>query len=83
MRTAVAVAVLCALSAPAMAQELAPNFLKNEPYFISPWSVVYVDNGACGVGKVLRVTGALGALRRKKVCIPMGREEASRAIAVP
>ena len=66
-----------------MAQELAPNFLKNEPYFITPWSVVYVDNGTCGVGKVLKVTGALGALRRKKVCVPMGREEASRSIAVP
>jgi hypothetical protein len=83
MRTVVAFALLCAISAPATAQELAPNFLKREPYFLSPWSVVYVDNGTCGVGKVLKVTGALGALRRKKVCMPMGREEASRTIAMP
>ncbi|CAN5386501.1 hypothetical protein BH10PSE10_BH10PSE10_27910 [soil metagenome] len=79
----VPVVFVCAVSAPCHAQELTPNFLKNEPYFLSPWSVVYVDNGTCGVGKVLKVTGALGALRRKKVCMPMGREEASRTVAVP
>ena len=83
MRTVVAVALLCAVSAPCPAQELTPNFLKKEPYFLSPWSVVYVDNGSCGVGKILKVTGALGALRRKKACVPMGREEASRSFATP
>lgn len=83
MRTVVALALLCGASAPCLAQDLAPNFLKKEPYFLSPWSVVYVDNGTCGVGKVLKVTGALGALRRKKVCVPMGREEASRTFATP
>ena len=65
MRTVVALALLCTVSAPCLAQELSPNFLKNEPYFLSPWSVVYVDNGSCGVGKVMKVTGALGALRRR------------------
>lgn len=83
MRTVVALALLCTVSAPCLAQEMSPNFLKKEPYFLSPWSVVYVDNGSCGVGKVLKVTGALGALRRKKACVPMGREQASRAIAIP
>ena len=83
MRAIVSFALLCAVSAPCQAQELTQTFLKKEPYFISPWSVVYVDNGTCGVGKVLKVTGALGALRRKKACVPMGREEASRTIAVP
>jgi hypothetical protein len=83
MRTVVALALLCSVSAPCLAQELSPNFLKKEPYFLSPWSVVYVDNGSCGVGKVLKVTGGSGALRRKKTCVPMGPEQASRAVAVP
>ncbi|MBB5051291.1 hypothetical protein HNQ36_001245 [Afipia massiliensis] len=83
MRTVVAVAFLCGVSAPCMAQEMSPNFLKKEPYFLSPWSVVYVDNGTCGVGKVMKVTGAIGALRRKKVCVPMGPEQASRTFATP
>lgn len=83
MRTVVAAALLCAVSAPCLAQDLTPNFLKKEPYFLSPTSVVFVDNGSCGVGKVLKVTGALGALRRKKICVPMGAEQASRVIATP
>ena len=75
MRTVVALALLCTVSAPCLAQELSPNFLKKEPYFLSPWSVVYVDNGSCGVGKVMKVTGALGALRpivraAPLLCIP-------------
>lgn len=83
MRTVVALAFLCTVSAPCMAQEMSPNFLKKEPYFLSPWSVVYVDNGTCGVGKVMKVTGAIGAVRRKKVCVPMGPEQASRTFATP
>jgi hypothetical protein len=66
-----------------LAQELSPNFLKKEPYFLSPWSVVYVDNGTCGVGKVMKVTGGSGALRRKRACVPMGPEQASRVVAIP
>ena len=83
MRAVIVLALLCGVSVPCTAQELAPNFLKKEPYFLSPWSVVYISDGSCGVGKVLKVTGALGALRRKKVCVPMGREEASRTFATP
>lgn len=83
MRTVFALVFLGAFSVPSLAQDMSPNFLKKEPYFLSPWSVVYVDNGTCGVGKVLKVTGALGALRRKKVCVPMGPEQASRVVAIP
>lgn len=83
MRSVIAVGVLCVIAGPCFAQSLSPNFLKKEPYFLSPYSVVFVDNGSCGVGKVLKITGAIGALRRKKVCVPMGREEASRTIATP
>lgn len=83
MRTVFALVFLGAFSVPCLAQDMSPNFLKKEPYFLSPWSVVYVDNGTCGVGKVLKVIGALGALRRKKVCVPMGPEQASRVVAIP
>jgi hypothetical protein len=83
MRRVIAVAFVCAAATPCLAQDLSPNFLKKEPYFLSPASVVFVDNGVCGVGRVLKVTGALGALRRKKICVPMGREEASRTVAIP
>jgi hypothetical protein len=83
MRRVIAVAFVCAAATPCLAQDLSPNFLKKEPYFLSPASVVFVDNGVCGIGRVLKVTGALGALRRKKICVPMGREEASRTVAIP
>jgi hypothetical protein len=83
MRIVVAFALLCSVSAPCLAQDLSLKFLKKEPYFLSPSSVVFVADGTCGVGKVKKVTGELGALRRKRVCVPMGPEQASRAIAVP
>ena len=98
MRTVFAVALLCFAAAPCLAQDAVPTeaistfatptfatptFLKREPYFLPPSSVVFVDNGTCGVGKVLKVTGTLGAIRRKKVCVAMGREEASRTFATP
>lgn len=79
MRTALAVLFVCAAAQPCVAK----TFLKSEPYILAPFAVVYVDNGVCGVGKVLRVKGALGGIRRQKTCVPMGREEASRASATP
>ncbi len=82
MRGVVAFALVC-MAGPCLAESPSPNFLKKEPYFLSPYSVVYVDNGTCGVGKVLKVTGERGAVRRKRLCVAMGREEASRTIATP
>jgi hypothetical protein len=73
MRGLVAVSMLLAVSTPCLAKTV----LKSEPYFLAPFSVVYVDNGVCGVGKVLKVKGALGAMRRQKICVPMGLEQAS------
>ena len=79
MRLLLSVAGLAALSQSASAQPL----LKTEPYHLAPFAVVYVDNGSCTSGKMLKVTGPIGALHRKKVCVPMGREEASRVTAIP
>lgn len=83
MRTVVALVLLSCVSAPCLAQQLTPNFLKKEPYFLSPTSVVFVDDGTCGAGKVKKVTGELGALRRKRICVAMGPEQASRTFATP
>lgn len=70
-----AVGLLFAASTPCLAKTI----LKSEPYFLAPFSVVYVNNGACGFGKMLKVKGALGAMRRQKSCVPMGVEQASLA----
>ena len=79
MRGALAFLFVCAVGQPCLAQ----TFLKSEPYYLAPFSVVYLDNGVCGVGKVQKIKGALGGIRRQKTCVPMGREEASRTIATP
>jgi hypothetical protein len=73
MRAAFCVVGLLVLAQPAFAQTL----LKSEPYHLAPFSVVYVDNGSCSVGQVLKVTGGVGAMHRKRICVTKGREEAS------
>lgn len=87
MRGVVALALVyvagACVAGPCLAQSPSPNVLKKEPYFLSPYSVVFVDNGTCGVGKVLKVTGERGAVRRKRMCVAMVREEASRTTAIP
>ncbi len=52
---------------PSFAQKLYPS----EPTMIDPGATVYVDNGACSAGKVLKVQGAHRNQRRKKSCVPM------------
>jgi hypothetical protein len=50
---------------------LAQKFLSYEPLMMDPYSTVYVDNGACSAGKVLKVQGAPVNQRRKKSCVPV------------
>jgi hypothetical protein len=38
---------------------------------MDPYSTVYVDNGSCSPGKVLKVQGAPNNQRRKKSCVPL------------
>jgi len=84
MRRLFAVLLVCAVSEPCLAQSVSQNVLKREPHFLSPYSVVFVDNGMCGVGNVLKVTGSLGTMRRKKVCVPVpvSRVQASLVDAI-
>jgi hypothetical protein len=51
---------------PSFAQKL----LTKEPLILDPYAVVYVNDGSCSVGKILKVTGAIRGLHRKKSCVP-------------
>src|SRR6478752_1134923 len=42
-----------------------------EPLMMDPCSTIYVDDGSCSAGKVLKVQGVPKNQRRKKSCVPM------------
>lgn len=80
MRVAVLGLILSAVSPPCFAQTV----LKSEPFILAPYEMALVQQASCGPGRVLRVTGALRGLNRKKVCVTIGGEErASLATATP
>jgi hypothetical protein len=56
---------LLAVASPSFAQKL----LSNEPLVLEPYAVVFVNDGSCSAGKVLKVTGAIRGLHRKKSCV--------------
>ena len=58
---------LTAVAQPCFAQK----FLSFEPLMMDPYSTVFVDNGSCSPGKVLKVQGAPNNQRRKKSCVPI------------
>lgn len=62
-------ALLAALlvASPSSAQKLHAY----EPLMMDPYSTIYVDDGSCSAGKVLRVQGAPKNQRRKKSCVPL------------
>jgi len=62
---AVLLAVLFAAPS-SFAQKIYPY----EPLMMDPYSTIYVDDGSCSAGKVLRVQGAHKNQRRKKSCVP-------------
>ena len=61
--------LLCAISLaqPCCAQKL----YSYEPLMMDPYSTIYVNDGSCSAGKVLKVQGAPRNHRRKKSCVPM------------
>lgn len=60
--------LLCLVVArPCFAQKI----LTYEPLMMDPYSTVFVDNGSCSSGKVLKVQGAPNNQRRKKSCVPL------------
>jgi len=65
--------ILSAVALPCLAQTI----LKTEPLSLSPHQTAYVSDSSCGAGKVLRVTGVMRHLPRKRVCVTLGLEQAS------
>ena len=71
--------ILFAFTSPCLAQTV----LKSEPLVLAPYEVAFVQDGSCPVGKVLKVTGAIRGLHRRKACVVLAAEQASLTAAVP
>jgi hypothetical protein len=79
MRILASVLVLSAMALPCAAQTI----LKSEPLVLAPYEIAFVQDTSCGAGKVLKVTGAIRGLHRKRVCVALAAEQASLATATP
>jgi hypothetical protein len=71
--------VLSAFSLPCFAQTV----LKSEPLILAPYEIAYVQDASCTAGKVLKVTGAIRGLPRKKACVERAGDQASLGVAIP
>jgi len=71
--------MLSAFSVPSMAQTV----LKSEPLILAPYEIAYVQDASCSPGKVLKVTGAIRGLNRKKIRGAKAGEQASLVVATP
>jgi len=79
MRVFIAALVFCAVTSPCSAQTV----LKSEPLMLAPYEVAFVQDSSCPVGRVLKVTGAIRGLHRRKTCVALAAEQASLAAATP
>ena len=79
MRILASVLFLFAVALPCSAQTI----LKSEPFILAPYEVAFVQDASCPVGKVLKVTGAIRGLHRKRVCVAVDAQRASLATATP
>ncbi len=79
MRVLMLALVFSAIALPCLAQTV----LKSEPLLLAPYEVALVQDAACPHGKVLKVTGAIRGLHRRKVCVALAAEQASLAVATP
>jgi hypothetical protein len=70
---------LAVVASPCFAQTV----LKSEPYILAPYEIAFVQDASCPVGKVLKVTGAIRGLHRRKSCVTLVAERASLAVATP
>ena len=62
---------------------LAQTVLKSEPLILAPYEIAFVRDANCPVGKVLKVTGAIRGLNRRKACVVLASEQASLVYAMP
>jgi ABC-type transport system involved in cytochrome c biogenesis permease component len=79
MRALLLGVILFPLTLPCLAQTV----LKSEPLVLAPYEVAFVQDPACAAGKVLKVTGAIRGLHRRKACVALAAEQASLAVATP
>jgi hypothetical protein len=79
MRILALVLISFAVALPCSAQTI----LKSEPLALAPYEVAFVQDISCPAGKVLKVTGAIRGLHRKRVCVELASEQASLAVATP
>jgi hypothetical protein len=79
MRTPSLALILCAVASPCLAQTV----LKSEPLMLAPYEIAFVQDISCPAGKVLKVTGAIRGLHRRKACVVLAAEQASLAVATP
>ena len=79
MRILALVLISFAVAVPCSAQTI----LKSEPLALAPYEVAFVQDASCPAGKVLKVTGAIRGLHRKRVCVELASEQASLAVATP
>jgi quercetin dioxygenase-like cupin family protein len=76
MKTFPVVAVFCTIGLVFYAATfpcLAQAVVKSEPLILAPYEIAFVQDASCPVGKVLKVTGAIRGLHRRKVCVSLGR----------
>ena len=62
---------------------LAQTVLKSEPLILAPYEIAFVQDAPVRSGKVLKVTGAIRGLHRRKACVTLASEQASLASATP
>ena len=79
MRIFASVLLLTVVALPCSAQTI----LRSEPLMLAPYEIAFVQGASCPVGKVLKVTGAIRGLHRKRACVALTAEQASLAIATP
>ena len=79
MRISASVLLLILVALPCSAQTI----LRSEPLMLAPYEIAFVQDSSCPVGKVLKVTGAIRGLHRKRACVGLSAERASLAIATP
>jgi len=71
--------IFSAVALPCCAQTV----LKSEPLALAPYEVAFVQDASCPAGKVLKVTGAIRGLHRRKACVTLVTEQASLMIETP
>ena len=75
--------VFSAMAVTVPAPCFAQTILKSEPLVLAPYEVAFVQDASCPAGKVLKVTGAIRGVHRRKACVPISAEQASLAVATP